>query len=116
MMFSDFFECRKGLLEFEPSMNLANYLARIIWLSLKCHMAAKLLLKNGLKYSAVISAAFIRFLTKQTGANTSAGLKSKLTELAKTVKNEVAELKKVMNADRGKLLRLLEKNPTLKKP
>ena len=61
LMFSEFFECRKGLLEFEPSMNLANYLVRIIWLSLKCHMAAQALLKHGLKYSAVISAAFTRF-------------------------------------------------------
>ena len=116
LMFSDFFECRKGLLEFEPSMNLANYLARVVWLSLKCHMSAKALLKNGLKYSAVISAAFVRFLTKQTGANTSAGLKSKLTELAKTVKTEVAGIKKAAETEKGRLTRLLDRNPTLKKP
>ena len=98
LIFNKFFECRKTILDFEKGMDMATYTSRIIWASLKCHMEAVELLKDGLKYHALLSAAFIRFLTKQTGSNVSAGMGAKLAELKKLVKDEIRRVEDTANS------------------
>ena len=87
LIFKRFFAERSLAMRFEEGGNTAEFLADILWVNLKVLVAAKELLKDGLKYHPLLSAAFIRFLTKQTGANADSGLGGQLTEL-KTYINE----------------------------
>ena len=83
-------------------------------------MKMEAFLKNGLKFDPIISASFIRFLTKQTGSNVAAGVGGKLKALEIKMRKEIKEAetaalipgKKALN----KLDNMFAKNPTLVKP
>ena len=47
--------------DFDAGSDTVDYLVSAICIALKCHMAAEDLLKDGLKYHSLLSAAFIRF-------------------------------------------------------
>ena len=48
-------------MRFEEGGNTAEFLVDILWVNLKVIVAAKELLKDGVKYHPLLSAAFIRF-------------------------------------------------------
>ncbi len=50
-------------------------------------MAMDKFVKDGMKYNPAISAAFVWFLTKQTGSNVGAGLGFKLSKLKEPLKS-----------------------------
>ena len=92
LIFKRFFAERSLAMRFEEGGNTADFLADILWVNLKVLVAAEELLKDGLKYHPLLSAAFIRFLTKQTGANADSGLGGQLTELRTYINSAIRGL------------------------
>ena len=60
-------DIRKQCMEFTLKGKRVEYMVRCIWLTLQAHAVMDGFVKRGLKYNSAISAAFICFLTKQTG-------------------------------------------------
>ncbi len=109
-----------------------KYMIWCIWLAMQVHIAMDKFVKDGAKYNPAISAVFVQFLTKQTGSNVGAGLKSKLSKLEEQLKSAESTTKEAIkeakepskraamagtNADAIKLglAQLFVKNSTLKK-
>ncbi len=63
-----------------------EYMIWCIWLAMQVHMAKDKFIKDGMRYNPAISAAFVRFLTKQMGSNVGAGVGSQLSKLEDWVK------------------------------
>ncbi len=89
--------------------------------------------KRGLKYNLAISAAFIRFLTKQTGQNVSTGILSQIKVLTEALEKAVQMAKEATRVSKeastwsntassaadktvSDIKAILAKNSTLKKP
>lgn len=96
----DLFEARKDVYSFDPTMPMETYTARIIWANLKCHEVAEKMMKDKFRAYPPIANAFLRFLTKHAGENTSAGLAASITQLEKNLKKEIKEVR--ATADKGK--------------
>ena len=123
LIFNRFFDARKKILQHEEGMDVVDFSTRMIWVSMKTHMIMEELMKDGIKYHPIISAAFIRFLTKQTGANVATNMGPRILAVEGLVKKEVKALKDLFtknekNWDRMDTWKsaLLNKNSTLKKP
>jgi hypothetical protein len=86
IMFDRFYAIRHKCMDLVVKGNRVEYMVRCIWISLQVHMAMDDFVKDGLKYNLAISAAFIHFLTKQTGGNVSAGVCSQIQSLKKEIK------------------------------
>ena len=54
--------------------NKADYMARCIWITCQVHRVMQEFVEGGLRNNPAILTAFIRFLTKMTGGNVSAGV------------------------------------------
>jgi hypothetical protein len=78
LMFDRMFAERMKLFDSQKDRSKVEYVSCILWVSLRCHMVAMEFTEGGIKYNPTISAAFVRFLTKQTGANTSANVSQTL--------------------------------------
>ena len=121
LIFDALFECRQAVLAYTgQAEDKVTHMVRCLWITLNTHMKMEVFIKNGLKFDPIISASFIRFLTKQTGSNVAAGVDGKLKALEIKMRKEIKEAetaalipgKKVLN----KFDNLFQKNPTLIKP
>ena len=74
LIFDRMFDVRKLMTEYSTDVDEVSYLVDSLWITLKTHMVMAAFVENGLKYNTTISASFIRFLTRQTGSNVSAGV------------------------------------------
>ena len=131
-MYDHFYAIRRTRMEFVVKGTRVDYMARCIWLTMQVHMAMDDFVRDGLKYNAAISSAFIRFLTKQKGSKVGAGVGNSLSKLedkisgaVKAAKDAIAEAKEASKrvatastaadkAEKG-LANLYNKNNTLKK-
>jgi len=73
------FRLRQNVREFTVNMPLVDYMSRVIWVSLLVNQEMANMLKGQLKYEAVLSTAYMRFLTVRTGKNSGAGLGTRIT-------------------------------------
>ncbi len=85
-MFNRFYTIGRKCIDFTIKSARVKYMIRCILLSMQVHMAMDKFVKDGMKYNPPISAAFVRFLTKQTGSNIEAGLRSTLSKLEEQLK------------------------------
>ena len=82
IMYDAFYRFQQEMMSFSKNMVRVDYLARVIWVSLKIHQAMTKFLTNGsAKYDPALSAAFIRFLTTQTAENSAALLAKRVKSL-----------------------------------
>ena len=84
-------------MEFTLKGKRVEYMVCCIWLTLQAHLVMDDFVKWGLKYSSAISAAFIRFLTKQTGQNVSSGVGSQIKVLSETLEKFVKMAKEAVD-------------------
>jgi hypothetical protein len=121
LVFDSLFECRQAVMSYTgEGGDKVPHMVRCLWITLNTHMKMEAFFKNGLKFDPIISASFIRFLTKQTGSNVAAGVGGKLKALETKMRKEIKETetaalipgKKALN----KLDQMFAKNPTLVKP
>jgi hypothetical protein len=131
IMFDHLYAIRHKRMDFVVKGSRLEYMVRCIWISLQVHMAMDDFVKDGLKYNLAISAAFIRFLTKQMGGNVAAGVSSiqqlmdKLKKLemvatdAKMAAAGVSTCSTTASNGMDKVVKsfeqLFQKNPSLKK-
>jgi uncharacterized membrane protein YwzB len=86
IMYNCFYAIQCKRMEFIVKGTKVDYMACcILWLTMQIHMAMDNFVWNGMKYNTAISSAFIRFLTKQTGSNVSAGVGNLLSKLEEKV-------------------------------
>lgn len=123
------FDVRKLMTEYSTDVDEVSYLVDSLWITLKTHMVMAAFVENGLKYNTTISASFIRFLTRQTGSNVSAGVGGSLKTTKKDLLAEIAKATTLANGAKtlassaeshastnsNKLVNLFAKNPTLTK-
>jgi hypothetical protein len=93
IMFDRFYAIRPKRMDFTVKGAGVEYMARCIWLTLQVHALMDEFIKDGLKYNPVISAAYVRFLTKQTGSNVGAGIGGQFSKLEEQVKSVEATAK-----------------------
>jgi hypothetical protein len=98
IMFSMIHDIRKQRMEFTLKGKRVEYMVRCIWLTLQAHSVMDGFVKRGLKYNSAISAAFIRFLTKQTGQNVSTGIGSHIKVLQEALDKAVKMAKEAADA------------------
>ena len=100
IMFSMIHDIRKQRMEFTLKGERVEYMVRCIWLTLQAHAVMDGFVKRGLKYNSAISisAAFIRFLTKQTGQNVSTGIGSQIKVLTKVLEKAIKMAKEAADA------------------
>ena len=67
IIFERFNTIRRKRMDFRIKDNRVEYMVRCIWLALQVHVQMDEFMRDGLKYNSAISAAFVRFLTTQTG-------------------------------------------------
>jgi hypothetical protein len=132
IMFNCFYAIRRKHMDFMVKRVGVEYMVHCIWLSLQVHALMDEFVKDRMKYNPAISAAFVWFLTKQTGSNIRAGLGSQLLKmeerlkaLESAAKEAVKEAKEASkqadtagtnsNAVKTSLKQLYEKNTSLKK-
>jgi hypothetical protein len=132
IMFDQFYAIRRKRIKFTVKGTRVEYMVQCIWLTLQVHMAMDYFTRDGMKYNPAISAAFVQFLTKQTGGNVSTGVGGQMqvvNDKIKTIKALAKEAKKESSnavarttmasstADdvKKKLNSLQANNPTLKK-
>jgi hypothetical protein len=65
--------------------NKADYMARCIWITCQVHRVMQEFVEGGLRNNPAISTAFIRFLTKMTGGNVSAGVGGQIKALTDSI-------------------------------
>ena len=98
LMFTMIHTIRKQRMEFTLKGKRVEYMVRCIWLTLKAHSVMEDFIKSGLIYNPTISAAFIRFLTKQTGQNVSSGIGGQLKTMADALTQVKAAAKEASDA------------------
>jgi hypothetical protein len=81
IMFDRFYTIRRKRMEFIVKGTRVQYMVRCIWLTMQVHMAMDEFVRDGMKCNPAISAAFVRFLTKQTGSNVGAGIGVMISKL-----------------------------------
>ena len=123
LMFDVFYKHSQKMMKYSASMNRAEYTARAIWVSLRIHEEmAKFTSGSKMKHNATLSAAFMRFLTKSTAANSSSSLGAKIKALEKsvnatalkTLKTDVAEAKSVAHKAQDNLAKLKDEVAKIK--
>jgi hypothetical protein len=72
-----------------------DYMVRCIWISMQVHMVMDEFMQNGIKYNSLISAAFMRFLTKVTGGNAAARVAGSVAAFNNKIKNLDNTLKEI---------------------
>jgi hypothetical protein len=87
IMFEQFYSIRRKRMDFTVKGSRVEYMVRCIWLTLQGHVIMDEFVCNGLKYNLVISAVFVRFLTRQIGSNVGAGLGGQLTKMEERLKS-----------------------------
>jgi hypothetical protein len=98
IMFSMIHDIRKQRMEFTLKGKRVEYMVRCIWLTLQAHAVMDGFVKQGLKYNSAISAAFIHFLTKQTGQNVSTGIGSQIKVLTEALEKAVKMAKEATDS------------------
>jgi hypothetical protein len=98
IMFLMIHDIRKQRMVFTLKGKRVEYMVRCIWLTLQAHAVMDGFVKRGLKYNSAISAAFIRFLTKQTGQNVSTGIGSQIKVLTEALEKAVKMAKEAADA------------------
>ena len=102
IMFDTFHKFQQEMMSYCKNMVHADFLARVIWVSLKIHEAmAKFLGTGSAKYDPALSAAFIRFLTTETAANSSAALAKRVKKLEDAKAPNVATMKANISSAQG---------------
>ena len=77
---------RRQRMEFVASKdNKADYMARCIWITCQVHRVMQEFVEGGLRNNPAISTAFIRFLTRMTGGNVSAGVGGQIKALTDSI-------------------------------
>ncbi len=98
IMYMMIHEIRKQHMEFTLKGKRVEYMMRCIWLALQAHTVTDDFIKRGLKYNLAISAAFIRFLTKQTDQNVASGVGSQIKVLTEVLEKYVKMAKEAADA------------------
>ena len=123
LMFDVFYKHSQKMMKYSASMNRANYTARAIWVSLCIHVEMeKFTSGSKMKHNSTLSAAFMRFLTKSTAANSASSLGAKIKTLEKTVsaaglktlKTDVATSKSLANKSQDELAKVKDELAKLK--
>jgi hypothetical protein len=83
IMFDHFYAIRCKRMDFTVKGAGVEYMACCIWLTLQVYALMDEFVKDGLKYNPVISATYVRFLTKQTGSNVGAGIGGQFFEVGR---------------------------------
>ncbi len=77
---------RRQRMEFVASKdNKADYMARCIWITCQVQRVMQEFVEGGMRNNPAISTAFIRFLTKMTGGNVSAGVGGQINSLTDSI-------------------------------
>ena len=99
ILFSMSFRHQLKMHPFSVNMSKADYLTRVIWVSLKVHADMERVTGAGsLRYESSLAAAFTRFLTKGTASFISAHVDSRLSVLEKFVGEvQVTKLREDVN-------------------
>ena len=97
-MYTMIHDIRKQRMEFTLKGKRVEYMVGCIWLTLQAHSVMDDFVKRGLKYNSAISAAFIRFLMKQTGQNVSSGVGSQIKVLSEALEKFVKMAKEAVDA------------------
>ena len=75
LIYDVFYMHSQKLIQFSLEVDRAEYLSRVIWVSLLIHQEmARFTQTEKMKHHPTLSNAFIRFLTKATAAHSSAGI------------------------------------------
>jgi len=70
----------------DADLDAVDRLTDLIWATGKVHMIMQEFRDHKVKHHSIVQSAFVRFLTRKTGDNSSAGLSTKIAALAKEVK------------------------------
>ena len=85
IMFDRFYLDQQKLMKWTKNVTKADYLIRVVWISLLVHQAMESFLTNGnMKYNSSLSAAFLRHLTSETAQNNAASFEKRVTALEKS--------------------------------
>ena len=109
------------LIQFSLDVDRADYLTRVIWVSLLIHQEMTTFTRaEKMKHHPTLSNAFIRFLTKATAAHSSAGIAKRLAALEKAgpgkqVLEEAKKARTVADKAQDAVTRLREDFTKLKK-
>ena len=106
MIHNKLFDTRKLCKEYEEDIDPVDFMVRSVWISLRATMLAQGFVANGIENHTAIASSFLRFLTKQTGSNVSAGVGGQLDTLKAEL---VEEIRKVAGAAKGAQI-LADKN------
>ncbi len=98
IMYTIIHDIRKQRMEFTLKGKHVEYVVRCIWLTLQAHTVMDDFVKRGLKYNLAISAAFIRFLMKQTSQNVASGVGSQIKVLTEALEKYVKMVKEAVDA------------------
>ena len=128
IIFERFNTIRRKRMDFRIKDNRVEYMVRCIWLALQVHVQMDEFMRDGLKYNSAISAAFVRFLTTQTGKKgdlDTSDLESRVKNAEASVKEALKSAKEATqraasastNADsvKNSLTKLYASNSSLKK-
>ena len=115
LMYDVFYVFSQKLLQFSLDVNRADYLTRVIWVSLLIHQEmARFTATEKMKHHPTLSNAFIRFLTKATAANSAASIAKRLAALEKSggptkqVQEEAKKAKSLANKAQDDIAKLRE--------
>jgi len=75
-----------GIPDVTADLDAVDRLTDLIWAAGKVHMIMQEFRDHKFKHHSIVQSAFVRFLTRKTGDNSSAGLATKIAALAKEVK------------------------------
>ena len=122
LMYDVFYLHSQKLLQFSLDVDRSDYVTRVIWVSLLIHQEmARFTQSEKMKHHPTLSNAFIRFLTKATAANSSAGIAKRLAALEKTggpgkvAQEDAKKAKALANKTQDDLMKLREEFTKMKK-
>jgi len=122
LMYDVFYLHSQKLIQFSLEVDRSDYLSRVIWVSLLIQQEmARFTQTEKMKHHPTLSNAFIRFLTKATAANSSAGIAKRLAALEKTggpakqAQEDAKKAKAMANKTQDELTKLREEVTRMKK-
>jgi hypothetical protein len=106
--------------EFDEGVDMVDYMVRSAWISLRAMMVVKDFSTGGLENNTAIASSFVRFLTAQTGSNSSAGVGSALDKLERDLRKEIKDVSSVAKSaqttatsSESSITQLFKKNKSL---
>ena len=106
-VYDEIFEIRQHAMEYDPEFKL-QVASRMGWIALRAHGVMKAYMDMKFKFHPAINSTYVRFLTKQTGQNSAAGLGTKLTSMD----NKIKKLDSSLSADIDNVKKAITKADT----